>query len=258
MPRTSALITRVLEEEGVLGDVTISSYNLQFIPIADDVVSLENSEAFKEIWMVSSTFLLRHYSLLIRSLGFRMATRPPFMTPHRLCTLFKSYLGYFLGLLGKVTTPESVRRRDERITTSDILQRLADLLTRQTTQRVSVDQEGVLDISGTFDSLIVIDRRVDMITPLLTQLTYEGLIDEVIHIKNCESLANNYNRSLTYALSPRRGPSIAPQHAIEPQPNRVWVRFHLCDPRPGSCPRKETETPPVGLNGPHVRRTARS
>jgi len=51
VPRTSALITRVLEEEGVLGDVTISSYNLQFIPIADDVVSLENGDAFKEIWM---------------------------------------------------------------------------------------------------------------------------------------------------------------------------------------------------------------
>jgi hypothetical protein len=60
VPRTSTLITRVLEEEGVLGDVTISSYNLQFIPIADDVVSLENSEAFKEIWVVSSTVLLLH------------------------------------------------------------------------------------------------------------------------------------------------------------------------------------------------------
>jgi hypothetical protein len=48
----------VLEEEGVLGDVTISSYNLQFIPIADDVISLENSEAFKEIWVVGWTFLL--------------------------------------------------------------------------------------------------------------------------------------------------------------------------------------------------------
>jgi vacuolar protein sorting-associated protein 33A len=58
VPRTSTLITRVLEEEGVLGDVTISSYNLQFIPIADDVVSLENSEAFKEIWVVGSTVLL--------------------------------------------------------------------------------------------------------------------------------------------------------------------------------------------------------
>ena len=99
---------------------------------------------------------------------------------------------------------------DERTTASDILQRLADLLTRQTTQRASVDQEGLFDTSDTFDSLIVIDRRVDMITPLLTQLTYEGLIDEIIHIKNCKGLAIYHKLSLTYVLSPRRSPSIAP------------------------------------------------
>jgi hypothetical protein len=108
VPRTSTLITRVLEEEGVLGDVTISSYNLQFIPIADDVVSLENSEAFKEIWVVGSTFLLLHCSLLMRSSGFRRVTRLPFMIPHRLCILFRSYLGYSRGLLGRVTMLESV------------------------------------------------------------------------------------------------------------------------------------------------------
>jgi vacuolar protein sorting-associated protein 33A len=71
VPRTSTLITRVLEEEGVLGDVTISSYNLQFIPIADDVISLENSETFKEIWVVGWTFLLRHCSCDPRDSGWR-------------------------------------------------------------------------------------------------------------------------------------------------------------------------------------------
>ena len=34
--------------------MTVSSYNLQFIPIADDVISLENDTAFKEIWVVST------------------------------------------------------------------------------------------------------------------------------------------------------------------------------------------------------------
>ena len=54
VPRTSTLVTRILEEEGVLGDVTVSSYNLQFIPLAEDVISLENDNAFKEIWVVST------------------------------------------------------------------------------------------------------------------------------------------------------------------------------------------------------------
>ena len=32
--------------------------------------------------------------------------------------------------------------------------------------------------------MILIDRAVDMITPLCTQLTYEGLVDEILGIKN--------------------------------------------------------------------------
>lgn len=44
-------------------------------------------------------------------------------------------------------------------------------------------------VSEKIDSLIVIDRRVDMISPLLTQLTYEGLVDELIGIKNCGLLS---------------------------------------------------------------------
>ena len=52
VPRTSTLVTRILEEEGVLGDITISAYNLQFIPLAEDVISLEHDGAFREIWAV--------------------------------------------------------------------------------------------------------------------------------------------------------------------------------------------------------------
>ena len=37
------------------------------------------------------------------------------------------------------------------------------------------------------DHLFLIDRAVDLISPLATQLTYEGLIDEIFEIKNSES-----------------------------------------------------------------------
>lgn len=56
VPRTSTLVSRILEEEGVLGDLTISSYNLQFIPIEEDVISLEYDSAFKELWVVGTPF----------------------------------------------------------------------------------------------------------------------------------------------------------------------------------------------------------
>ena len=40
------------------------------------------------------------------------------------------------------------------------------------------------EIPSLIDSLILIDRRVDMITPMCTQLTYEGLIDEIFSIES--------------------------------------------------------------------------
>ena len=36
------------------------------------------------------------------------------------------------------------------------------------------------------DAIILLDRSVDFMTPLCTQLTYEGLIDEVFGIKYSE------------------------------------------------------------------------
>jgi hypothetical protein len=63
VPRISTLVSRILEEEGVLGDVIISSYNLQFIPLAEDVISLENDSAFKDIWVVSEPFFLLNTGL---------------------------------------------------------------------------------------------------------------------------------------------------------------------------------------------------
>jgi len=38
--------------------------------------------------------------------------------------------------------------------------------------------------SDKIDALIVLDRQTDLLTPLLTQLTYEGLIDEMLGINN--------------------------------------------------------------------------
>lgn len=39
-----------------------------------------------------------------------------------------------------------------------------------------------------FDTLLLLDRNVDLLTPLATQLTYEGLIDEIYGITNGQDL----------------------------------------------------------------------
>lgn len=67
--------------------------------------------------------------------------------------------------------------------------RLADLLIRMRTEVTAGESSNNtgpsflgLAPSSTIDSLIIIDREVDFPTVLLTQLTYEGLIDEVFNI----------------------------------------------------------------------------
>ena len=86
------------------------------------------------------------------------------------------------------------------------IQRLATLLTRQTPKAANgSSSDPLLSSSPKIDSLIVLDRRVDMITPLLTQLTYEGLVDELIGIKNCEFswLESFHNTNTNNKLSTR-------------------------------------------------------
>lgn len=41
-------------------------------------------------------------------------------------------------------------------------------------------------ITPQIDNLLILDRNVDLLTPLLSQLTYDGLIDEIFGINNSE------------------------------------------------------------------------
>ena len=68
----------------------------------------------------------------------------------------------------------------------DNAHRLMDLLMRMRAEAAADDNDasqfGMMP-SATIESLIIIDREIDFATPLLTQLTYEGLIDEMFSIK---------------------------------------------------------------------------
>ncbi|XP_057842503.1 vacuolar protein-sorting-associated protein 33 homolog isoform X3 [Cryptomeria japonica] len=58
---------------------------------------------------------------------------------------------------------------------------VADILSRmQLEQPVVSSNAGIPEI----DTLILLDRHVDMVTPMCSQLTYEGLLDEFLHINN--------------------------------------------------------------------------
>lgn len=65
---------------------------------------------------------------------------------------------------------------------ADSSQRLADLLRRH--QASGLPEFSDLEMSTQVDSLIIADRSIDWVTPMCTQLTYDGMLDEYIGIKN--------------------------------------------------------------------------
>lgn len=65
----------------------------------------------------------------------------------------------------------------------DLLFRMRSEASAEETTNISPSKLGMIP-SASIESLIIIDREVDMATPLLTQLTYEGLIDELFSIQH--------------------------------------------------------------------------
>ncbi|KAL7412422.1 vacuolar protein sorting 33A [Mrakia frigida] len=145
VPRATELCRRVLEEEGVLGDVLIKEYNLAFIPLEVDVLSLEMEHAAREIFLEGDETSIFYSAQALH--------------------LVQKAFGVIPRIVGKGDAAKSL---------SNQLQTL-----RQTDSSSSP-----LPLSTQIDAMIVLDRSVDWVTPMCTQLTYEGLIDEIMGIKN--------------------------------------------------------------------------
>ncbi|KAF2277577.1 Sec1-like protein [Westerdykella ornata] len=153
VPRRTVVSDQLLEEAGVLGEASVSEWPLFFVPLADDVLSLELDDAVSDLYL-------------------RKDPTPIYLSARALMLQQQRY-GLFPRIIGK----------------GDQAKRLADLLIRMRTEVIAGESSNNqsrsylgLTPSSSIDSLIIIDRDVDFPTVLLTQLTYEGLIDEVFNI----------------------------------------------------------------------------
>ncbi|KAI1106651.1 vacuolar protein sorting 33A-like protein [Jackrogersella minutella] len=153
VPRRTLVSDKLLEEAGVLGDVNIAELPLYFFPLERDVLSLELDSSFQDLFLFKDT-------------------TPTFLMAKALMGI-QSKHGLFPRIIGK----------------GDNAKRVAELLARMRQEILAGEDanEGTrsgLTPSNTIESVIIIDREVDFVTPLLTQLTYEGLIDELWKIQN--------------------------------------------------------------------------
>ncbi|XP_010557601.1 PREDICTED: vacuolar protein-sorting-associated protein 33 homolog isoform X2 [Tarenaya hassleriana] len=145
VPRRSVACEKILEQEKVHNLVTVREFPLYMVPLDEDVISFELELAEKEYLVDGDPSSLWHVAKAIHELEFSFGVIPK------------------VRAKGKASV------------------RVADILNRmQVEESVSSSDVGRPEI----DTLILLDREVDMVTPMLSQLTYEGLLDEFLHISN--------------------------------------------------------------------------
>ncbi|KAI4351470.1 hypothetical protein L6164_005838 [Bauhinia variegata] len=145
VPRRTVVCEKVLEEEKLHQMVTIGEYPLYIVPLDEDLLSFELDLAYKDCLVDGDTSSLWHIAKAIHKLEFSFGVIP------------------------------NVRAKGKASV------RVADILNRmQAEEPVNTPDMVVPEIN----TLILIDREVDMVTPLCSQLTYEGLLDEFLHVNN--------------------------------------------------------------------------
>ncbi|KAK1781887.1 Sec1-like protein [Copromyces sp. CBS 386.78] len=153
VPRRTLVSDKVLEEAGVLGDTNVAELPLYFFPLDTDVLSLELDDSFRDLYLAKDP-------------------TPVFLLSKALMGIQQKH-GLFPRIVGK----------------GENAKRVAELLSRMRQELLAGEEAAEGDKIGlspstTNESVIIIDREVDFVTPLLTQLTYEGLIDEVFGVQN--------------------------------------------------------------------------
>ncbi|XP_021346292.1 vacuolar protein sorting-associated protein 33A-like isoform X1 [Mizuhopecten yessoensis] len=145
VPRRSLLCDKKLKEMGVYGTITnFEEFQLSLIPFDSDLLSMEMESSFRECYL-ENDFTSMHYAA------------------QSLMTLQALY-GIIPNICGK----------------GDCAKHIVDMMLRMRRELGGREPQ----ITPQIDNLLILDRNVDLLTPLLSQLTYEGLIDEMFGINN--------------------------------------------------------------------------
>eukprot|EP00795_Rhopilema_esculentum_P006060 gene6060-11431_t len=143
-PKKLALCDHYFEEEGVYGDVKMEELPLDFIVLDDDVMSMEMPFFFRDLYLNGD---LTWISTVARTIKTIQST---------------------FGSIPKVTCFGTASKM------------VYDLL-----QVIMEDEREYIPIGGPeISSLVIFDRDVDCVTPLCSQLAYEGLLADVFGISS--------------------------------------------------------------------------
>lgn len=145
LPRWNRLCEEVLQLQGVRDSVSIGEFPVGFVPIADDILTLNMESCMRECYFDGNKSSLKDIA-------------------HSLVDLEQQF--------GEIP---SIRLKGH----------LSKIVWKNMMQ-IKADVKGPMrpKSHGTFDTLILLDRKLDLASMLVTPLTYEGLIDEMFGIDN--------------------------------------------------------------------------
>lgn len=147
MPRVTMECEKALEDGGVKGDVIVSEFCMELIPFDEDIVSLELPDSYRECFLEGDPSSLYYVASCLMKM--------------------QALFGLIPSIKCKGDNASQVLKMMKRM------------------KRESVSQLAFpIGVPSEIDTLILIDRKVDPVTPLVTQFTYEGLIDELLGINN--------------------------------------------------------------------------
>jgi len=145
VPRRSVICESRLKELGVYGSFSnVGAFDLSLIPLDNDIMSIEQEKSFTECFLENDLATMYNVS-------------------NSLMTVQALY-GVIPKIYGK----------------GDLAKHVTDIILRKRREMSDVETQ----ITPLIDNLVLIDRNVDFVTPLLTELTYEGLIDNNFNIEN--------------------------------------------------------------------------
>jgi len=146
VPHRTVICEHVLQEQGFLmPNVTLYDYQLDLIPYDADLLSMELNHSFSDLNLKGDHTVLYRIACGIAKL--------------------QNLYGIIPHIKGKGEHAKSV----------------ADMIIKLRRESFADGEEAV--IVPEIDQLILIDRQVDLVSPICTPLTYEGLIDELFGIK---------------------------------------------------------------------------
>jgi len=171
VPRTTLLCTQLLEDAGALPHVHVAPYRLDAIALDADVLSLGLDACLLDVKVHGDPAPLECAAQFLARL------EQLYGTPREVWTFGDAARGVVERLAHADVRAERARRRAHG--TGAGAADIPRLFGAATPRYEFADEPDPYARAGV-DALVVLDRAVDLVTPMVTPLTYEALIDEAL------------------------------------------------------------------------------